>query len=282
MTALLRLVHPFPSALNALLVLGIALIAGAPIERAGLLALAMLGLQFCIGAVNDLFDEALDAQSKPSKPIPAGRLSRRTAWLVAALCGGGGLALAALVNPADLLPLAMAVAMLSAGLVYDAVLKPTAFGWVCFAVAFPILPIYAWYGATGALPPRWEILVPVATLAGPALQLANGLIDLETDRAAGLRTLAVALGRRRSLALVAVAVSAIHLLAWLTLLPTDAVQAEGGAVAVALLSGIAGALALGGIVASAQEARVMREIGWTAQAASIAVLALAWLLGASA
>ncbi|MGI8928419.1 MAG: UbiA family prenyltransferase [Candidatus Limnocylindrales bacterium] len=282
MTALLRLVHPFPSALNALLVLGIALIAGAPIERAGLLALTMLGLQFCIGAVNDLFDEALDAKSKPFKPIPAGRVSRRAAWLVAAVFGGGGLALSGLVNPPDLLPLALAATMLGAGLVYDAVLKPTAFGWVCFAVAFPLLPIYAWYGSTGTLPPQWEILVPVAILAGPALQLANGVIDLETDRAAGLRTFAVALGRRRSLALMAVALVVIHALAWITLLPTDAVEADGSAVAVALLSGTAGALALGGMVASAQRTRVMRETGWTAQAASIATLALAWLLGASA
>lgn len=271
--AVLRLVHPFPSALNALLVLGIALIAGATFQRAGLLAAAMLGLQFCIGAVNDLFDEALDAESKPFKPIPAGRVSRRLAWLVAFLSGGGGLALAALVDPPDLLALAMAGAMLSAGLVYDALLKPTAFGWVCFAVAFPLLPIYAWYGATAALPPRWEILVPVAALAGPALQLANGLIDLETDRSAGLRTLAVALGHRNSLAIMAMAVVAIHLLAWLTV-PQTAGEA------VALLSGIAGAFALGGLVASAQQGSIMREIGWTAQAASIAVLAVAWLLGA--
>lgn len=276
--ALLRLVHPFPSALNALLVLGIALIAGAPIQRAGLLAVAMLGLQFCIGAVNDLFDEALDAESKPFKPIPGGRVSRRAAWLVAGVCGGGGLALAALANPPDQLSLAMAAAMLAAGLVYDAVLKPTAFGWLCFAIAFPILPIYAWYGATGDLPPRWEILVPVATLAGLALQLSNGLVDLETDRAAGLRTLAVALGRRKSLTLVAIAVVAIHLLAGIT---QPAAEAEAAALAVALLSGMAGALALGGLIASAQSARVMREIGWSAQAASIAVLALGWLLGSA-
>jgi len=276
--ALLRLVHPFPSALNALLVLGIALIAGAPIQRAGLLAVAMLGLQFCIGAVNDLFDEALDAESKPFKPIPGGSVSRRAAWLVAGVCGGGGLALAALANPPDQLSLAMAAAMLAAGLVYDAVLKPTAFGWLCFAIAFPILPIYAWYGATGDLPPRWEILVPVATLAGLALQLSNGLVDLETDRAAGLRTLAVALGRRKSLTLVAIAVVAIHLLAGIT---QPAAEAEADAWAVALLSGMAGALALGGLIASAQSARVMREIGWSAQAASIAVLALGWLLGSA-
>lgn len=273
MTAVVRLVHPFPSALNALLVLGIALIAGAPIQRAGLLAAAMLGLQFCIGAVNDLFDEALDAESKPFKPIPAGRVSRSQAWVVAWLSGGGGLVLAALVDLPDVLPVAMAAAMLSAGLVYDSLLKPTAFGWVCFSVAFPILPVYAWYGATGTLPPRWEILLPVAALAGLALQLANGLIDLETDRSAGLRTLAVSLGRRTSLVVTTVAVAAIHLLAWLTVPPTAGET-------VALLSGIAGALALGGVLASVQESRVMREIGWTAQAASIAVLALAWLLGA--
>lgn len=278
MTALLRLVHPFPSALNAFLVLGIALIAGARLERAGLLALAMLGLQFCIGAVNDLFDEALDAQGKPSKPIPAGRVSRRTAWQVAIVAGGGGIALAALVNPPDVLPLAMAVAMLSAGLLYDAILKPTAFGWLCFAIAFPILPVYAWYGATGVFPPRWEILVSVAVLAGPALQLANGLIDLETDRAAGLRTLAVALGRRRSVALMAIAIVAIHLLALVTLPTAD--DGQGMVAVVALLSGTAGAIAAGGIAASAQQARVMREIGWTAQAAAIAVLAMAWLLSA--
>ena len=54
------------------------------------LALAMLGLQFCIGAVNDLFDETLDAQSKPCKPIPAGHVSRRTAWAVAVVAAGEG------------------------------------------------------------------------------------------------------------------------------------------------------------------------------------------------
>jgi geranylgeranylglycerol-phosphate geranylgeranyltransferase len=235
----------------------------------------MLGIQFCIGAVNDLYDEALDAQSKPFKPIPAGLVSRRTAWVVAAVSGGGGLLLAALVNPPDLLPVALLAVMLGSGLVYDVILKPTAFGWLCFSVAFPLLPIYAWYGAVGELPPRWELLLPVAALAGLALSLSNGLIDLETDSAAGARTLAVSLGRRRSLIVVAVALALIHGLAWVTLPATvpDVVP---------ILSGVAGALALGGVVASAQAERVVREIGWTGQTLSIAVLALAWLMAAAA
>jgi len=275
MPALLRLVHPFPSALNALLVFGIATVAGGSFERCVQLALAMLGIQFCIGAVNDLFDEALDAQSKPFKPIPAGRVSRRRAWLVAAVSGGGGLLLAGLVNPPDLVPLLLLTAMLGAGLAYDAFLKPTAFGWVCFAIAFPLLPIYAWYGAVGALPPRWEVLLPVAALAGLALQLSNGLIDLETDRAAGVRTLAVTLGRRWSLILMTASLVVIHVLAWVTL-------PQGAPEVVPLLSGVAGALALGGVVASAQGERVVREIGWTAQTVSIAVLAISWLVAAAA
>lgn len=271
----LRLVHPFPSVLNALLVFGIAVVAGGALEIAAQLAFSMLGIQFCIGAVNDLFDEQLDAQSKPFKPIPAGLVSRRTAWIVAWAAGAVGLLLAVLIAPPDLLPLAMAATMLGAGLVYDVRLKRTAFGWICFAVAFPILPVFAWYGATGTLPPRWEVLIPVAALAGPALQLSNGLIDIETDAAAGVRTFAVALGRRRSLVAMAILLVVIHLLAWLTL------PAEAPAI-VPVLSGISGALALGGLVASAQSEQIMREIGWTAQASSIAVLALSWLLAAAA
>jgi geranylgeranylglycerol-phosphate geranylgeranyltransferase len=275
MPALLRLVHPFPSALNALLVFAIATVAGGTFEVAVQLALAMLGLQFCIGAVNDLFDEALDAQSKPFKPIPAGRVSRRTAWVIAVVSGGGGLILAALVRPPDPVPLLMAVWMLSAGLLYDAVLKSTAFAWVCFSIAFPVLPLFAWYGAFGELPPRWEVLVPVAALAGFALQLSNGLIDLDTDSASGLRTLAVALGRRRSLVAMAATLVVIHLLALVTL-PPDA------PISVAVLSGVSGALALGGVMATAQSERFLREVGWAAQTVSIAVLAVSWLVAAAA
>ena len=67
----------------------------------------------------------------------------------------------------------------------------------------------------------------------------------------------------------------IHVLAWVTL-PLGAPEV------VPLLSGVAGALALGGVVASAQGERVVREIGWTAQTVSIAVLAISWLVAAAA
>jgi 4-hydroxybenzoate polyprenyltransferase len=234
----------------------------------------MLGIQFCIGAVNDLFDEELDARSKPRKPIPARLVSRHEAAAVALLAGATGLGIAAVVRQFDPILLVMAAVMLGAGLVYDARLKSTAFGWVCFAVAFPILPVFAWYGATGTLPPRWEVLLPVALLAGPALQLANGLVDYETDRAAGLRTLPVVLGRRLSLLAMAALLLTIHGLAWLTLAPSVAPPAT-------LLIATASALAVGGIVLSARPHSRSREVGWMLQAASIAVLAVSWLLAAA-
>jgi geranylgeranylglycerol-phosphate geranylgeranyltransferase len=272
--ALVRLVHPFPSGLNAVAVLAISLVADGSLPTGVLLACAMLGLQFCIGAVNDLFDAQLDALSKPSKPIPAGEVGRRSAWLIAGMSGGAGVALSAAVPWPDVLPVGMAVTMLGAGLAYDAWLKSTALGWLCFAVALPVLPLYAWYGATGLLPPNWQILLPVAALAGPALHLSNGLIDLESDARGSVRTLVVRLGRRHSIAFMAAAVAAIHVLAWLTI-------SASAPPLVPVLAGVAGSLALGGIVASAQSQVFLRQVGWTTQATSVAILAVAWLLGAA-
>lgn len=263
-----RVVHPFPSALNSLLVLGLALLAGGSPSAAVGLALGMLLIQFAIGATNDLFDEDLD-RSKPSKPIPAGLVSRRMAAAVALVSGGGGLAVAATYG----LPvLAMASVMLGAGLVYDAFLKRGPWGWVAFSVAFPILPVYAWYGAATELPPRWEVLLPVAALCGPLLQVANGLVDLERDRATGITGLPGRLGRRRSLMLMAILIVTIHGLAWLTL----AADARLPVATIVVLVG-ASALALGGLVMSAAAEPARRELGWRAQALAVALLAVGWL-----
>lgn len=268
----MRLVHPFPSFLNGALVLVISLVAGASPLRAAVLAVAMVGLQFCIGAVNDLVDEPSDALSKPWKPIPAGLVSRPVAGTIAVVSGGGGLALAALVDP---IVLFMAAAMLAAGLVYDLLLKPTAIAWLAFSVAFPILPLYAWYGAAATLPPRWEFLVPVAAICGPAIQLANGLVDLEGDRSAGLATLAVRLGRRRALLAMGLLLLAIHGLAWATL-------ARDASLDVTLVCATASVLAGVGVALSARPKEDQREFGWAVQAAATGLLGVAWLIAAAA
>jgi 4-hydroxybenzoate polyprenyltransferase len=263
----LRLVHPFPSFLNSALVFALALLAGAQAGLGLLLALGMLGLQFCIGVVNDLFDEQVDRVAKPWKPIAAGVVSRRAAWTVAAVAGGGGLALAtAAAGGASLL---MAAAMLACGLLYDARLKRTPWAWLCFSVAFAILPVYAWYGAAGQLPPRPEFLLPLAALAGPLIQISNGLSDLEADAATNVTTLPTRLGRRNSLLAIVVLVVVVHGLAWLTLTPASSS---------ALLPVVAASsLAVIGIVLSANLRPDWRRAGWMVQAVAIALLGVAWL-----
>lgn len=260
-----RLVHPFPSVLNSALVFGLALLAGGGTDRAAILAAGMLGLQFCIGTVNDLFDERADRAAKPWKPIAAGIVSRRTATLIALLAGGGGLALSALAaGPPSL---AMAAAMLACGLVYDAWLKPTAWAWLCFSVAFAILPVYAWHGASGELPPRPDFLLPLAALAGPLIGLSNSLADMERDAAAGIHTLATRLGRRRALLVMAALAVVIHGLAWATLTDIFTILPVSAASAIAAV----------GLALSAAPRPDRRELGWMVQAIALALLGFVWL-----
>jgi 4-hydroxybenzoate polyprenyltransferase len=262
----LRVVHPFPSLLNTALIVAIAGVAGADLPAAAALGLGMLGIQMCIGATNDLCDVELDAATKPWKPIPAGLITAGSTQLIGAVCAA--LAIAA---PLTLsLPVAsMAAAMLTAGLVYDFWLKRTVWAWVCFAVAFAILPVYAWYGAAGSLPPLAHFLIPLAALAGPALHLSNGLVDLERDRAAGLTTLASRLGRTRTLVAIAVLLVVVHVLAWATL--------SVGASQLNLAVVGASALAIVGLAFQSRLSVRQREIGWSLQAAAIALLGVGWV-----
>jgi 4-hydroxybenzoate polyprenyltransferase len=245
-----------------------------------LLGFGMLGLQFAIGAANDWCDVDLDAIAKPGKPIPAGLVSRPVAAMVAFACAGGGLAAAALATdggPTGPRALPTAALILAIGLVYDAWLKRTAWGWLAFAVAFPLLPLYAWYGAAGYAPPRAELVLPVAFLAGPALQLANGLVDIERDAMAGVAGLAGAIGRRRSLALLIGLQVTIQALAWATI----GGFADSGLLPV-LAIGLSSLLTTVGVYLSAADAPALREWGWRCQAVAIASLALGWLTWASA
>lgn len=268
----LAVVHPFPSVLNALLVLGLALLAGGRPDVAARLGLAMLLLQFCIGASNDLWDEQLDARSKPSKPIPAGLIDRHAVYVLALATASGALLLAASVGLASLI---LALGMLSAGLAYNAFLKRGSWGWLAYAVAFPLLPLYAWHGASGDPPPRYEQLLPLAALAGPALQLTNGVVDVGRDRAAGIVTLAGRLGRRRAVGLIGLILLVIYGGAWLSLLRTGDAPA-----AALLLAAGASAFAAFGWRLSAAGVSTVRERGWRLQATALALLAFGWLVAA--
>ena len=173
----------------------------------------MFCLQASIGSANDVVDAAADRLAKPAKPIPAGLVERRTAGVVAVVAGLAGLALAGLFGPAVLL---VAVLGYGLGLAYDLRLKRTSWSWLAYALALPLVPAFAWLGAGAGLPPRFPVLAAMALVAGTALAVANGLVDLEGDAATGTAGLAGALGRRRALGVVAVCDAAVVVLAAVT------------------------------------------------------------------
>ena len=247
------------------------MVAGGGPARAVALGLAMLGIQFSIGAVNDLFDEDVDRRTKPHKPIPQGAISRRATGVLALFSSGAGLAISGTFGPPVL---ALALGMYGAGLAYDALLKPTPWGWLAYAVAFPLLPLYAWMGAGAGVPPRAELLLPVAALAGPTLALANGIVDLERDRAAGVSGPAVVMGRQRTLGALTALQLIVHTIAWASLVSSPVAD---GAPALGLVAA-ATVLVVVGLRWSASASPARRERGWEVQAVAIALLGTGWLV----
>jgi 4-hydroxybenzoate polyprenyltransferase len=246
----------------------VAVLAGAAAPTTIRLGLAMTALQLGIGAVNDLVDAPRDAGNKPGKPIPAGLISRSAATLIALGAFGLGLLLALTSGP---LVLGLAFVVVAVGLAYDLRFKGTAWSWLPFAIGIPILPVFGWAGATGSLAPLFAILVPAAVAGGAALAIANSLVDVDRDRAAGVSSVAVALGEGTAgtveiVLLVGIAVAAVA-----------SVASFGGGPEAAVLVGLLAAVPLlaAGLARPAQPAR--RELAWRTEAIGLGVLAVAWI-----
>jgi len=273
----LRLVHPYPSTLDAVVTGILAAIAGGAPAVALRLAVSMLTIQFGIGALNDLVDADRD-RGRARKPITAGLITRRDAVRVAVGAYAIGLGLAATVS---LGALVVAAAGGAIGVVYDLRLKGTAWSWLGFALGLPLLPAFAWVGATGSVPGPILVAALTAVPAGFALAVANALPDVDRDRDAGIDSVAVALGRPSAWRLAGLADVAVVLAA------AGSFVAFGGtasSMATPVLAGIAGAAAItvAGLVLGRSDAVGRRQRGWELQTIGIGALAAAWTAGLAA
>lgn len=98
--------------------------AGRPLRGRRLaLPLASVALYWSGMALNDWSDRAVDADERPERPIPSGRITPRAALAAAVGLSGAGLALAAFAGGSD--ALRVAVPLTAAVWAYDTVLKPT-------------------------------------------------------------------------------------------------------------------------------------------------------------
>lgn len=232
----------------------------------------MTALQFSIGALNDLVDAPRDRGRRPVKAVAEGLLAPRTAMIIAAAASVAGLALAA---PSGLLTLAVAAAGAACGYAYDLRLSRTAWAWLPLAVALPLVPVFAWTGATGGLPREFGVLVPIAMLAGAGLAIGNALADLDADAAAGAPSVVLRLGRRRAGGLHAAALGVAVALAVAGLPPGGPPTATWLALAGAIVLGL-GMAALLSAGSGAGEARA--RLGWQVEAVGTALLGAAWAM----
>jgi 4-hydroxybenzoate polyprenyltransferase len=255
--------------------------------------MSMLAIQVAIGALNDRVDATRDAVAKPAKPIPAGLVSSGAALVLASVAGAVGLALSGWSGVATA---AVAAAGLGLGIAYDLRLSRTPWSWLPLALALPLLPMHAWLGATGSVPSSLIGLVPTAVLAGTALAIANGLVDIDRDARTGRPAIAVAMGQGRAWLLHALLLLGVALLAVFVAPPVSmslpgsaAATAGGGLVHLeglrwlrtwGVLLGI-GALVVGGLVLRAARPGI-RERGWELEAVGIAGVGLGWLAGTAA
>src|SRR6266567_7166288 len=189
--------HPGPVLLHIIAVTVFALLAAWPHPLWGVIALviaAHAAMQLSIAVLNDYCDRRLDAASKPAKPIPRGLVRPGEALFAGALLI---IVMIVLLLPLNRLVLPISLCYLALGQGYNLGLKSTPLSGIAFALAMPLIPLYAFVGVGRTLPFLFW-LVPVGCLLGVALNLANALPDIPGDAAKGARTLAVVLGVKRS------------------------------------------------------------------------------------
>jgi 1,4-dihydroxy-2-naphthoate octaprenyltransferase len=207
-----------------------------------LLCLAVaLGLQIGVNLVNDAADgvRGVDAaRIGPPRLVASGRASARSVWAAASVSIGiaaaAGIWLAALVGW-ELL--AVGAAMIVALFAYSAGPKPYAalglgetLAFICFGLVATIGTAYV--HAERLLEPAVWAAVPIG-LCAVAMMLVNNVRDIDTDAAAGKRTLAVRLGRARSVAVFRVVLVTIFVTIGVAV-RLDALPAEASFAFVAL------------------------------------------------
>jgi 4-hydroxybenzoate polyprenyltransferase len=217
-----QLVHPWPSLATAAAAVAFALLFRVPVgdARFGVIFVTVLMTQLSISALNDWADRARDATAHRFRPVAMGRIAAPLALGLAIVFALGALPGTLAYGMAGIL----VVLGLAVGWAYDLWLKPTPFSFLPFAIAFPLLPTWVGLVAGRPLPSLvWLFIagVPLAT----AIHLADSLPDLELDAAAGLRTLAVQLGFRRTVrvAVACLVLGSLLLVATLVLRPVLAI-----------------------------------------------------------
>ena len=197
MGGLFRIVRPVNSVM-----MGFAVLVGAAIGGGSLLPSSVpeLALAFLVGfflsgsamAVNDYYDREIDAINEPGRPIPSGAVSPGEALAVTGVFSVLGLGLAWLTSVGNL---AIAVLGWVGMMVYSTVGKQTGLPGNLILSGCIALPfVYGGFigGETGLS--HSLLFALVAFLTNTGREVTKGIVDIEGDRASGIRTVAASRG----------------------------------------------------------------------------------------
>ena len=165
-------------------------------------ALAAFAAAAGANALNDVVDARADAVNRPGRPVPSGTVGRRAALSVAVLGYAAAIALGFAVGPAAG---GLALAWVVVTALYSLALKGTPIVGNVTVAAVAASPLLMGGLSQRAAGPT---LVPcaLAFLAHLAREIVKDVEDMAGDRAAGVRTTAVALGAESALGMVRVVV----------------------------------------------------------------------------
>jgi geranylgeranylglycerol-phosphate geranylgeranyltransferase len=162
-----------------------------------LCAALVVGLIVAYGfVINDYWDVEVDRLSKPDRPIPSGRVSRRAAGMVAALLTITALMVALSLGPAMAWMAGFTILLAT---LYSYYLKATVLlGNAAMALLDASIVIYGGLSVENLVPAIWVISI-LTFLYAFAQEILYTVADREGDARAGLRTTAAALGPNRAI-----------------------------------------------------------------------------------
>lgn len=201
--------------------------------------LAVLCGQLSVGWANDAFDAERDRQAQRwDKPVVRGWVSERTLWVAAGTAATACIPLSLLAG--GIIGGAAHILAVASAWAYDLWLKTTIWSFVPYMLSFGLAAPFLTYGLTPPQPPAgWA--VATLSLLGLGAHLANGIPDVDTDRATDSHGLVGRLGGRLSakLALVALLTATALLMGHLPLPPTTAILILAGLSAASVLAATA-------------------------------------------
>lgn len=192
----------FPQALAMVLLMTIATaVCGGSWSAVALVLLASAAGQATVGWTNDVHDAAADrAAGRVNKPTVRGEL--RPEDLRAPILVSATLTIPLSFLAAGWIGGAAHIAAVASALVYNFFLARTMWSWVPYAVSFALMPVFIAHASSPTLWPTIPIVL-LSVLVGVTAHLLNAIPDIDIDRETGWGGLAVSLGKRRSIVVVA-------------------------------------------------------------------------------